>query len=678
MENTEFRNDFVQRFASHLNISFDPVRVNALIDWFRAGIASEMPAHIARWGAPSSIGVWDSKINQLRSFSADRPGHMRSHLNSYLGSPGTANLTVNMSGVGDVLAADVKVPGSGYSGPYFKTIPMTLEAVPQSGWKFVEWLETGETTPLITVTLTGDLTRTAVFEETAIPKIVINEIHYNPADAQGADAFYEYVELYNAGTSAVNLTGFGLADGISFTFPAGASIAAGEHIVVAKTAATYMGNGYQVFQWDDGDLSNGGETLTLTDNSSNTVDSVAYDDDGGLGWPTTPDGSGPSLALISPSLDNNLPGSWAGSVEVGGTPGAANSFSPPDPASLTIVKQVVGDVPAADWQFTGGLGVFTLPAAGGQQLFSDLAVGSYQAIETAVSGYAATVSCSNGASGGSSVTVNLAAGDNVTCTFVNTFSPPEPASLTIVKQVDGDVPAADWQFTGDLGVFTLPAAGGQQLFGDLAAGSYQIIETAVSGYAATVSCSNGASGGSSVTVNLAAGDNVTCTFINTQFVGHCDPPVVGNLILNPGFESQQANWNFSTNGSASFSIVTANPYECANNAQITIATSGSNVQLYQENFTLLPNTTYSLRLAARSSTGQDAQLVIHRNSSPNTNFGLRAHKINLTPEWQVFQVVFTTTGFTVPTSDTRLRIWLAPYDTNGSVFEFDDVVLVQQ
>jgi hypothetical protein len=100
--------------------------------------------------------------------------------------------------------------------------------------------------------------------------------------------------------------------------------------------------------------------------------------------------------------------------------------------------------------------------------------------------------------------------------------------------------------------------------------------------------------------------------------------------------------------------------------------------LYQENFTLLPNTTYSLRLAARSSTGQDAQLMIHRNSSPNTNFGLRAHKINLTPEWQVFQVVFTTTGFTTPTSDTRFRIWLAPFDTNGSVFEFDDVVLVQQ
>ncbi len=769
MENPVFRYDFAQRFASHLNISFTPARVNTMIDWFRAGIASEMPAHIARWGAPASIATWDGYINGLRSFGDVRAGYMRDHLNNYLGSPGTANLSLHITGGGDILAAGVKIPGSGYSGPYFKTVPMTIEAVPQSGWKFVQWLETGETTPLLTVTLTGDMTRTAVFEEVTLPNLVINEIHYNPASAQGDDEVYEFVEIYNAGGVPVSLAGFKIENGISHTFPAGASIAAGEYVVVAKTAATYAGQGYQVFQWSDGDLSNGGETLSLTDGLTGIIDAVAYDDEGA--WPTAPDGGGPSLSLLSPALDNSLAASWAASVTTGGSPGAANAFTPPEPASLTIVKQVVGDAPAADWQFTGGLGAFSLPAAGGQQTFSDLTPGSYQVMETAVADYTAGVTCSNGASGGSSVTVNLTSGADVTCTFVNTFSPTLPASLTIVKQVVGDVPAADWQFTGDLGAFslpaaggqqtfsdlapggyqvtetavadytagvtctngasgggsvtvdltsgadvtctfvntfsptlpasltivkqvvgdvpaadwqftgdlgafTLPAAGGQQTFSDLAPGGYQVTETAVAGYTAEVTCTNGASGGGSVTVSLASGEDVTCTFVNTASGEEC-PPVPGNVLLNPGFEDQAANWAFFTNGTASFSIATANPFQCAHNAQVSITASGSDVQLYQTGFLLLPNTSYTLKLAGRSSNGRDAQVFIQRDSAPQTNYGLRGFTMNLTPVWQVFEVEFTTGGFTTATTDTRLRIWLAPYDVNGTVFEFDDVVLVQ-
>ncbi len=678
MENSEFRNDFVQRFASHLNISFDPVRVNSLIDWFRSGIASEMPAHIARWGAPSSMTVWENEITQLRSFSNVRPDYMRDHLNSYLGLPGTADLTIHINGGGKVLAADVEAPGSGFSGPYFQNIPMTLEAVSQQGWTFLYWAETGETDPLITVTLNGPLTRTAVFEEVTLPDLVINEIHYNPAASQGDDEVFEFVEIYNAGAEPVDLEGFHVEDGLSFTFPAVTSIAAGEYIIVAKTAATYEGHGYQVFQWTSGDLSNGGETLLLTDSNGNVVDIVDYDDDGGLGWPTSPDGAGPSLSLLSPALDNTLPANWAASLEIGGSPGAANTFTPQDPATLTIVKQVVGEVPADDWQFTGGLGNFTLPAAGGQQTFSDLVVGSYQIIETEVAGYNASVSCTNGAAGSSNVFVNLGSGDNVTCTFINTEIPPAPTSITIIKQVVGDVPADDWQFTGGLGSFSLPAGGGQQTFAELEAGSYEVAETPVEGYTATVSCSDGASGGGSVTVNLAEGDNVTCTFVNTQSDGQCNPPIAGNLILNAGFEDGDANWSFSTDGNATFSIATTDPYECNSYAQIAITTTGSNVQLYQEHFTLLPNTTYILRVAGRSNNGQDAQLVVLKSSPPNTNYGLRGHRINLTPEWQVFEVEFTTKGFSSPTDDTRLRFWLAPYDTAGTVFEFDDVILIQK
>ena len=165
MANTEFRHAFVQRFASHISLTFSTDRVNGMIDAFRSGIEPEMPAHIARWGSPSSMAEWDAKIGDLRSFGDLRPANMTAHLNSYLGSPGMAELTVNTEGSGDMYIAGVRAPGNNYSGMYFKTIPVTLEAMPQPGWLFKLWQETGSTNPRHTIVMSGGLSRTAVFVE---------------------------------------------------------------------------------------------------------------------------------------------------------------------------------------------------------------------------------------------------------------------------------------------------------------------------------------------------------------------------------------------------------------------------------------------------------------------------------------------------------------------------------
>ncbi len=166
-----------------------------------------------------------------------------------------------------------------------------------------------------------------------VPALVINEIHYNPDDAnQGPDAGYEFIELVNTSSEPVALEGYALT-GVAYTFGAGASIGAGEYIVIAANAATYAGS-YQVFQWDAGsDLADDGETLTLTDGYGQTVDAVTYGDTGD--WPAAPDGSGPALALGNPALDNSLPANWAASDFVGGTPGASNW-----PALPLVVSEV--------------------------------------------------------------------------------------------------------------------------------------------------------------------------------------------------------------------------------------------------------------------------------------------------------------------------------------------------
>ncbi len=156
-----------------------------------------------------------------------------------------------------------------------------------------------------------------------LPSIVINEIHYNPCNFQGSDFNYEFIELYNAGSEAVNLGGFVISGAVQFTFPTGASIAADEYIVIAIDAFFYAGNGYQVFQWSAGNLPNGGGTVTLGDGFGNEVDTVTYNNS--APWPTLPGGNCTSLELIDPSLDNTDPANWQSSFVLYGTPGAQNS-----------------------------------------------------------------------------------------------------------------------------------------------------------------------------------------------------------------------------------------------------------------------------------------------------------------------------------------------------------------
>jgi hypothetical protein len=83
----------------------------------------------------------------------------------------------------------------------------------------------------------------------------------------------------------------------------------------------------------DGSLSNGGERVSLLDPFGTLIQSFTYDDV--APWPTSPDGGGYSLVYIGPLHAGENPGdgapddpfdvgtNWTASVNVGGSPGAA-------------------------------------------------------------------------------------------------------------------------------------------------------------------------------------------------------------------------------------------------------------------------------------------------------------------------------------------------------------------
>jgi hypothetical protein len=99
------------------------------------------------------------------------------------------------------------------------------------------------------------------------------------------------------------------------------------------------------------------------------------------------------------------------------------------------------------------------------------------------------------------------------------------AEVMVKKVIVGDAPADGWAFTGDLGAFTLPAAGGEQLFPVNPGSSVTITETDNPGWTALVSCApGGETGNATVTLTPGEAAPTTCTFTNTL----CQPGYFDN------------------------------------------------------------------------------------------------------------------------------------------------------
>ncbi|MGF1644289.1 MAG: CotH kinase family protein, partial [Thiotrichales bacterium] len=184
-----------------------------------------------------------------------------------------------------------------------------------------------------------DLKVTVIQDATPVKRIVLSEIFYNPPASLGNA--YEFLEFYNAESTAVDLSGYALTQGVAFTFPSGASVAPGAYFIVAADGSKYQAPGRTVFQWSSGQLDNGGETITLADAEGRIVASVTYDD--AAPWPTAPDGNGPSLELINLAGDNADAGNWRASANNGGSPGAASGagggYEPPPPA--VVINEIL-------------------------------------------------------------------------------------------------------------------------------------------------------------------------------------------------------------------------------------------------------------------------------------------------------------------------------------------------
>ena len=226
-------------------------------------------------------------------------------------------------------------------------------------------------------------------------QVVISEIHYHPVEEPAFDGktnpteptnyipdldlskdVHEFIEIQNAGTDAVDLSGWTLGwtlieasaenpagAEVSFTFPAGTSIAAGGFKVIAKDP-TRIQHLYQItgvlgpFASNlppdfGGNLSNRGTSVRLKEAAGGTVDAVTYS--ASFPWAQSANAfgvqdrftrlnsvdyqyKGRSLQRVSVTGGSSDPANWLASPLTGPTPGTAQAVTRTVPKPVIIAK----------------------------------------------------------------------------------------------------------------------------------------------------------------------------------------------------------------------------------------------------------------------------------------------------------------------------------------------------
>lgn len=344
LENTGFRNEFIQRFMAHMNTTYERNHVVSVIDTLQSRIAKEIPRHKLRWPQSMSLDKnnWELNVQIMRDFALQRPAAMVGFLNSKFSLNGYALLTVgrNAPDQGRIFIQSVEVKKNGSLNAFFKNVPLRIKAQAHPGYRFVRWEGIASSSlPEMTINITEPGSLTAVFEPAVLSVTVpvINEINYKSAALFDTD---DWVEFYNPSADSVDLSGwkFGKDSLNTFTFSSGTILGGRKYLVLCRDTAKFFalrpGTKNVIGNMSFG-LSSSGELVRLSDASKTVIDELQYSPN--APWAISPNGTGPTLSLTNPQVDNTLAASWKAS-KLYGTPAMINDV-------YTGVNMISGTLP---------------------------------------------------------------------------------------------------------------------------------------------------------------------------------------------------------------------------------------------------------------------------------------------------------------------------------------------
>ena len=330
LENENFRNDFIQRFAVYLSATFKPEFVVSVIDSIRQKIASEIPRHKQRW--PKSISyasTWQKLLDIIYEFAYRRPEYMIDHLKAKFSLADQVPVIIesNILDAGQISAHGIMINHTVDTLDMFPNLPLELNVQALPGYNFLHW-EIPELKYLNKIVIIPDkpMTIKAVFasDTSQSSPIVINEINYNSA------TFFDpgdWVELYNNSGEHINISGWYFRDSQNtdhFAFPSGTEINKNGYLVLCRDTTRFKehfpGVKQVIGNFPFG-LSVNGELIRLYSDIDLIVDSLTYENK--QPWPEAGLGEGHTVALKHPRLDNSLGVNWKTS-DNHGTPGEIN------------------------------------------------------------------------------------------------------------------------------------------------------------------------------------------------------------------------------------------------------------------------------------------------------------------------------------------------------------------
>ncbi len=345
--NEDFRYDFINWFADNMSSRLLPQVLRAHHARMFNELLPYIPEYRHRWPLTGSAN-WDTRTAPILNFADQRPGYMRQFIIDEFGLSGTVTVTLDVSsrehGAARINTLDVNERTKGvaadvypWQGTYFAGVPITLTALPRSGYRLEKWIGPDRFPPdPYVLTPAGNVSVTAVFEPDPFypAGLTVTEVMAAPAPPSGgtntASAF-EFIELCNLGTNRADLTGLRFTDGVDFTFPS-MMLETGEYVVVVANPAAFQSrydtNGIMIAGAFTGALNNNGERVVLDDGKGSPLCAFSYDS--GRGWPLATAGAGHALVPLDPAHGAGLDygGNWRAGTFLHGSPGRADPLPP--------------------------------------------------------------------------------------------------------------------------------------------------------------------------------------------------------------------------------------------------------------------------------------------------------------------------------------------------------------
>ena len=140
LENEDYHNYFINRYADLLNSTFRDERFRAEILASRDELEPEMQRHFDRWNG--NYDRWKNEyMDELLEYSEDRPPYARQYIIDYFGLENEVLLQLEVEPAdGGTIGINTLQPETfPWTGHYFNGVPVQLKAEVAAGFRFSHW-----------------------------------------------------------------------------------------------------------------------------------------------------------------------------------------------------------------------------------------------------------------------------------------------------------------------------------------------------------------------------------------------------------------------------------------------------------------------------------------------------------------------------------------------------------